>query len=101
MRFPASKCVAIDVDNTLVINNKLTVSVVEFARLKKNEGFDVILWSAKGREHAEKQARRFHIEDCFTAIISKPGYIIDDLGWSWIKFTKWIRGAELRGSKTV
>jgi hypothetical protein len=24
-------------------------------------------------------------------VLSKPGYIIDDLGWSWIKYTKVIR----------
>jgi hydroxymethylpyrimidine pyrophosphatase-like HAD family hydrolase len=99
MKYPPQKCLAIDVDNTLVIDGKLTQTVVDFAISKRAEGFDVILWSARGRKHAEDQAMRFGIKSVFTAILSKPGYIIDDIGWSWIKFTKWIRGSEIQNVK--
>lgn len=83
-----TKCIAIDVDGTLIINGRLNQRLVNLAAEKKADGFEVLLWSARGKTHAEKIAKRFGIEDNFSAIISKPGYIIDDLGWTWIKYTR-------------
>jgi hypothetical protein len=31
---------------------------------------------------------RFGLQDHFSAVIGKPGYIVDDMGWGWTKFTK-------------
>ena len=87
-KHPPTKCVAIDVDGTLLINGKLNRRLASWAAMKKASGYEVILWSAQGKGHAETIAKRYRIEDNFSSIISKPGYIVDDLGWSWIKYTK-------------
>lgn len=92
---PFTKCVAIDVDNTLVINGKLNASVVDYIRERKTAGFEIILWSARGREHAEKTADRFCVRDLFSSIISKPGYVVDDMGWAWTRYTRVVKMASL------
>jgi hydroxymethylpyrimidine pyrophosphatase-like HAD family hydrolase len=92
VKHPPTKCVAIDVDGTLVINGRLNVKLSEWAKLRKQEGFEVILWSARGSQYATDQAAKHGVTDCFTVIISKPGFIVDDLGWSWVKYTKILTG---------
>jgi len=96
MKMPPTKCLAVDVDGTLVVNGKLNTLVSDYARRKLAAGFEVILWSARGKAYAETQADKFGVRDCFSVIISKPGFIVDDRGWSWIKYTIWIRGAVIR-----
>jgi hydroxymethylpyrimidine pyrophosphatase-like HAD family hydrolase len=91
-RYPRTKCIGIDVDGTLIQNGKLNRRLAEWAKVKKEAGFEVVLWTAQGKEHAEKVAQKYGIEDHFTAIIGKPGYVVDDLGWAWVKFTKIVRG---------
>ena len=90
-KYPRVKCVCIDVDGTIIQNGRLNKKLAEWASRKRDSGFEVILWSAQGKEHAEKVAAKYGIEKTFSAIISKPGYIVDDLGWSWTKYTKVIR----------
>ena len=51
----------------------------------------IMLWSARGESHARNAAETFGVADLFHTICSKPGYVVDDLGWSWIKHTKVIR----------
>ena len=87
-KYPPQKCIAIDVDGTLLINGKLNQKLADGVLRRKKEGFETILWSARGKDHAFKVADHFNICDYFDSIISKPGYIVDDLGWSWIKYTK-------------
>lgn len=87
-KFPPCKCIAIDVDGTLVKGGKLNSRLVKLAVEKKEEGFDVILWSARGREHAERAVAEFGLEGVFSAVIGKPGYLVDDLGWGWTKYTR-------------
>jgi hypothetical protein len=41
--------------------------------------------------HARKAAELFGASDIFDHILSKPGFILDDQGWSWIRFTGVIR----------
>ena len=95
MKFPPTKCIAIDVDGTLVISGRLNLNLATWAKERKEQGFEVILWSARGRQYAIDQATKYGVTDCFTVIISKPGFIVDDLGWSWVKYTQiltgWIR----------
>ena len=88
-KFPPTKCIGIDVDGTLINKNgKLNRKLADWAKEKKDEGWEVILWTAQGKAHAMQVAKKYDIEDHFTAIIGKVGYIVDDLGWSWIKYTK-------------
>ena len=89
---PPTLCLAVDVDGTLVLpSGRLNTKLVEFCRLRKAEGFEVILWSARGKEHAQKAVAFFKLEDVFSQVLSKPGYIVDDKGWTWTRFTKCLR----------
>ena len=90
-RRPPRKCthiksICVDVDGTLISKRGiLNDMIVEYCRAKKADGFDIVLWSARGRVYAEKVADRFGVRDLFTAIIGKPGYILDDIGWEWAR----------------
>ena len=53
----------------------------------------MMLWSSRGEAHARKYAELFGVMDVFDMICSKPGYIVDDQGWGWIKYTRVIREA--------
>lgn len=90
-KHPFTKCVAIDVDNTLVINGELNTTVVDYAKERQAAGFEILLWSAGGRKHAEQMADKFGIRDLFSAIISKPGYIVDDMAWAWTRYTRVVK----------
>jgi len=90
-KYPPARCIGIDVDGTLVRKGRLDRRLADWAKEKKEEGFEVILWTARGRDHALRTAKKFEIEDHFTAIIGKPGYVVDDLGWTWVKFTRVVR----------
>ena len=87
-KFAPAKCIAIDVDGTLLKRGKINWPLANWAKQKKLEGFEVILWTARGRPHAAAVVERFGLQDHFSAIIGKPGYIVDDMGWGWTKFTK-------------
>lgn len=90
-RFPPARCIAIDVDGTLIRRGVLNRPLVEWAKERKADGFDVLLWTARGRAHAERVAKAHGIEDAFTAILGKPGYLVDDLGWRWTRYTRVLR----------
>ena len=90
-KFPPTRCIGIDVDGTLIRNGRLNRPLADWAKEKKEEGFEVLLWTAQGKQHAERIAEMHNITHHFTAIIGKPGYIVDDLGWSWVKFTQVLR----------
>lgn len=86
-----SNLIAVDVDGTLYINGQVNQKLVDWLRKKKSEGFELMLWSARGKAHAQDAVNYFHLEGLFYVVISKPGYIVDDKGWSWIKWTKVVR----------
>lgn len=89
---PPPPCViAVDVDGTLLINDQPNEALIEWCRAQKVAGFDLMLWSSRGAAHAQRCARAFGIEDLFVVICSKPGYVVDDQGWGWIKFTRVVR----------
>jgi len=79
----------VDVDGTL------RASVVRWCRQQKDRGVRLVLWSARGQEYAVRVARRMGCDDLFEAIISKPGRIIDDQGWGWIKYTSSMKPEEI------
>lgn len=83
-----TRCVCIDIDDTLIVDGKLNRKVVRYAQQKREDGFDLVLWSARGRHYAESTAERYGLVGLFDAIIGKPGYIVDDMGWSWTKYTR-------------
>lgn len=90
-KYPPQRVIAVDVDGTLHVGGMLNGAVVEFIKAKRLEGFRMMLWSARGIDHARRAAEQFGVADLFDDIVSKPGYVLDDLGWSWIKYTQVIR----------
>lgn len=90
--YPPTRAVAVDIDGTLVGGDgQLNTGVVDWCRARKAVGFELILWSARGVNYAQSVVFKFGLEGLFDAIISKPGYILDDLGWDWIKYTRVVR----------
>ena len=87
-KYPRQKLIAVDVDGTLFVRGALNVDLAEWCKQKKSEGFRLMLWSARGQKHAEEAAYRSNLEDVFDTVISKPGFVVDDMGWSWVKYTK-------------
>lgn len=90
-KYPPTKTIAVDVDGTLHIRGVVNDRVVEFCRAQKERGFVLVLWSARGKAYAQAVAEKFGVTELFDDIVSKPGYVLDDQGWSWIKYTHVIR----------
>lgn len=91
-KYPKAKTICIDVDGTLIQNGRLNSRLADWAMEQKAAGFEVILWSAQGKSYAQGVAKKYKIEQNFTVIIGKPGYIVDDLGWGWTKYTRVLKG---------
>jgi hydroxymethylpyrimidine pyrophosphatase-like HAD family hydrolase len=87
-KYPPPRVIAVDVDGTLHVNGRVNQAVVEYCKARKADGFRLMLWSARGLGHAQRAADQFGLVDLFDDIVSKPGYVLDDLGWSWIKYTR-------------
>jgi len=90
-KYPPPEVIYIDVDGTLLKNGKPNAKVVDFARQKYEEGFQIIVWSSCGSMNATRAVYLADIEDIVSFKLSKPGYIVDDKGWTWTKFTKQIK----------
>jgi hydroxymethylpyrimidine pyrophosphatase-like HAD family hydrolase len=93
-KFKPQKMIAVDVDGTIYVNGRANLKLIEWLRRQKSKGFKIMLWSARGEDHAKNAAKVFEIEDLFDIVCSKPGYIVDDMGWQWTKWTKRIRTVE-------
>jgi phosphoglycolate phosphatase-like HAD superfamily hydrolase len=63
-------------------------AIVEWAARRRSKGYEVILWSAQGKAHADQVVASHGLEGVFSVVISKPGYILDDVGWAWIRHTR-------------
>jgi len=87
-KFPKRKVIAVDVDGTLIINGTANSKLVSWIKKKKKMGFEIYIWSARGKAHADFAVEFAKIENDVDAVISKPFYIVDDLGWSWIRETE-------------
>ncbi len=87
-RYARQKTIAVDVDGTLLINGRINKRLAEWCKTKKAEGFYLILWSSAGQQHAIEAAEKAGLIEVFDTIISKPGYIVDNVGWSWTRYTQ-------------
>jgi hydroxymethylpyrimidine pyrophosphatase-like HAD family hydrolase len=90
-KYAPPKVIGIDVDGTLQKNGLPNTRLIEWCRERKSEGFALMLWSARGEAYARNYAERFDVLELFDLICSKPGYIVDDQGWGWIKYMRVIR----------
>ena len=86
-RYPIQNVIAIDIDGTLIIDNKLNINLINWIK-KENGNYTFYLWTSRGKKYADHIADKFKIKDLFDSIISKPGFIVDDKGWKWTHFTK-------------
>lgn len=90
LKHPLPKVIAVDVDGTLIINGVVNRLLIQWCEKKRAEQFTLILWSSRGKDYALGIAEKLGVTDLFDNIIGKPGYIVDDVGWSWTKYTAWI-----------
>ena len=86
-----ARVIACDVDGTLHREGEPNTRLIAWLGDRKAEGFSITLWSARGEQHARNMAELCGCLGLFDHIVSKPGYVVDDLGWSWIKYTEVVR----------
>ena len=84
---PPPRCIAIDVDGTLITDGRVNQPLVDYARGAAEAGFDILIWSMRGRIHAERAMQAAGLTDVARAI-SKPGLIIDDQGLTWLRHVR-------------
>ena len=80
-----------DVDGTLGSCGVPNEKVLAYLRKVKVDGYTLILWSLRGEDYARKVAAAFDVTELFTHILSKPGFILDDQGWNWTRYSSVIR----------
>jgi hypothetical protein len=90
-KYQPPRVIAVDVDGTLFSGCTPNPKVIAWCRAQKAAGFTLFLWSSQGEAHCHEAIERSQTHDIFTHVLSKPGYILDDLGWSWIKYTRAIK----------
>jgi len=88
---PRPRVIFVDVDDTLLINNRVNSALVRWIILKAAEGYDINVWSMRGEQAAEDAVEQCKLTGVVNACLSKPGIIVDDKGWTWTKNTKSIR----------
>ena len=86
-KYPRPKVIAVDVDDTLIVDGMLNLELIEWLRGKADDHV-IMLWSMAGMVHAENVAKDAGCYDLFDIILPKPGYIVDDDGWNWTRYTE-------------
>lgn len=82
------KVINVDVDGTLLLDGRPNWALVRWIKARRVERFEVNLWSAQGELHAKEVSALWGLTDIFDNIISKPGFVVDDQGWQWTRFTR-------------
>ena len=86
--FAMDKIIAIDIDGTLKLKFGINTPLIEALKRAKADGFQLILWSARGTAYAREFAALNFEDGFFDVIIGKPHFVADDRGWDWIRHTK-------------
>jgi hydroxymethylpyrimidine pyrophosphatase-like HAD family hydrolase len=73
MMYPPTKCVAVDVDGTLIRAGVINQRVVEWCRRQKAKGNTMILWSMRGEEYARRAAALPGVPNLLAVITIKGG----------------------------
>ena len=89
--YPRQKVIFVDVDDTLIINKKVNSDLCDWLILKYADGYQINVWSMAGQKHAEDAVDSSGIKHIVSNTLSKPGYIVDDMGWRWTQYTKAIQ----------
>lgn len=77
------------------------MTAIAWLRERKSEGFKLMLWSMRGENHARAIASQMGCYELFDVITSKPGFIVDDEGWRWIKRTQVVRVNRVKGGSNL
>jgi len=85
---PPPRVIAVDVDGTLHQGGISNKRLISWLAEQKAAGFTLMLWSLRGEQHARTMASQCEADHLFDLICSKPGYVVDDQGWHWIKETR-------------
>jgi ribonucleotide monophosphatase NagD (HAD superfamily) len=88
---PPPRVIAVDVDGTLHLRGEPNTRAIAWLTERKAEGYKLTLWSMRGEAHARRIASQLNCLELFDCVTSKPGFILDDEGWAWIKRTKVMR----------
>jgi hydroxymethylpyrimidine pyrophosphatase-like HAD family hydrolase len=86
-QYQPARVMAVDVDGTLVRDGRLVQPLVTWLREQREKGFRLMLWSARGKDHAENAVKLFELHGLFDDVVGKPGYVVDDQGWDWTRYT--------------
>jgi hypothetical protein len=80
-----TRCIAVDVDDTLIRGGVVDGELVAWVEAMRGRGWFVMLWSARGLDHARQAAELSGI--AWDAVVPKPGVAVDDVGWGWVRHT--------------
>lgn len=94
-KYPRPKVIFIDVDGTLVVKGKVNLPVVNWMKKQYAKGFEIIVWSSRGKEYVDRIVKEAEISH-LVATISKPGYIVDDMRLSWLGYVAVIHPSQIR-----
>lgn len=89
---PPPRCLAVDVDHTLIRQGRPDLGVVTLIRERAADGWDVVVWSMRGRHYAQNAANVCGIA-ALVVCVGKPGVILDDQGLDWLRGAQVVRPA--------
>ena len=75
------------------------MALVQWCADRSADGFSLVLWSCNGEQHARRAAEATGRPEIWDHILSKPGYIVDDRGWSWVRDTRRLRPSGAGGER--
>lgn len=96
--YPKPDVVYIDVDGTLLVDDSVNHQLVSWARQRHNEGKQIIVWSARGADNARRAVELCGINDIVSHTLSKPGYVVDDLGHRFTQYMEVIHVNDIDGN---
>jgi hydroxymethylpyrimidine pyrophosphatase-like HAD family hydrolase len=90
------KIIAVDIDGTLWHPRLgLNIALVTTLQAAKEQGYQLILWSARGTDYTRKFNAEHFADNFFDVVVGKPQFIADDRGWDWIRHTKPLKLAQI------
>lgn len=95
MPLPKNNSIAIDIDDTLLINGRISQPILEWCKARQNT-HRLTLWSSRGERYAREIATRFDLLAIFHHICGKPHHVVDDNWPSLLRDTKFIHPKSIR-----
>ena len=83
---PMNKTIYVDCDGVLLLGHRINHTLVSKLHRMQSEGWDLVVWSARGREYAQviaSQSQLFRV-----TCIGKPTIMIDDRPADLLRYCK-------------